>query len=240
MIYLKEFDTQEAYDAAKDGLLTPNVSLITETGEVKYLKGTTPVEHEYIDLGLPSGTLWATMNIGASSITDTGLYYQWGDTQGYAKDDHDWDNEYKWGNKVEYQFTFTKYNSTDKKNILDNEDDAAIVSWGNGWHMPTKDNFDELIDSANTTHTYVTNYLDSGVDGLLITSKTNSNSIFLPSIVDGETVWYNAYHTTILDEYFNSECVTLQFFDDGDVTTDDEFRTQPRVYPSCIRPIKDA
>ena len=240
MIYLKEFATQAAYNAAKeDGLLTPNVSLITENGGVKYLKGTTPVEHEYVDLDLPSGTLWATMNIGANSITDTGLFFQWGDTQGYTIDGHEWNyNTDKWYDSVSK--TYTKYNDIDNKMVLDSSDDATIAYWGDGWHMPTKNDFDELINSEYTTHSYVTNYLDSGVDGLLITSNSNGNSIFLPSIVDGEHIWYNAYHCINLCDYDGDCCYTLLFYYNGKVTTDDEFYTQYRCYGSCIRPVKDA
>ena len=72
MIYLKQFETQAAYDAAKDGLLTPNVSLITENGEIKYLKEAPAPTHEWVDLGLPSGTLWAKTNVGATNESDCG------------------------------------------------------------------------------------------------------------------------------------------------------------------------
>ena len=97
--------------------------------------------HDYVDLGLPSGTLWATCNVGASKASDYGLYFQWGDTQGYTagqvgygegqkKFADDW-NDYKFGASP----NFTKYTSTGA--TLDLEDDAANASMGGDWHMPT-------------------------------------------------------------------------------------------------------
>ena len=77
MIYLKEFATESAYNAAKDELLTPNVSLITENGEVKYEKEPTP-SYDWVDLGLPSGTKWRKMNVGAETETDYGDCYMYG------------------------------------------------------------------------------------------------------------------------------------------------------------------
>ena len=83
----------------------------------------------YVDLGLPSKTLWATCNIGADKPSDFGLYFQWGDTVGYAKDQIGKDKQfnlanYKWNPSGDGK-TFTKYNKTDSKNVLDLEDDAA-------------------------------------------------------------------------------------------------------------------
>ena len=136
---------------------------------------------DYVDLGLPSGTLWATMNVGASKPSDAGLYFQWGDTQGYTaaqvgtsegkkKFASDW-SDYKWysGGK------FTKY--TTKGAILELEDDAAHVNMGGDWHMPTPTQIQELLN--NTTNTWTT---QDGVNGRLFTSKSdNSKSIFIPA-----------------------------------------------------------
>lgn len=111
--------------------------------------------HEYVDLGLPSGTLWAKWNVGATSETDTGLYFQWGDTQGYTADQvgNGEGKKYFWW--ADYTFnpsgdgtTFTKYDATDEKTTLDLEDDAANVYMGGDWHMPTEEQFQELLDNT--------------------------------------------------------------------------------------------
>lgn len=131
---------------------------------------------EYVDLGLPSGTLWATMNVGASKPSDYGQYFQWGDTQGYTaaqigKDKQfNWNN-YKWGSTI----NFTKY--TNIGETLDLEDDAAHAKMGGDWHIPTPEQFQELLD--NTTSEWAT--LDD-VDGILFTSeKDTSKSVFIPA-----------------------------------------------------------
>jgi len=136
---------------------------------------------EAIDLGLPSGTKWANMNIGATSVTDYGYYFAWGETTGYTSDASD-GRSFDWSS---YKFnpsgdglTFTKYNSTDGKTVLDPEDDAATANWGSPWRMPTENEFAELINSAYTTATWTSK---NGVYGNIITSKSNGNSIFLPA-----------------------------------------------------------
>ena len=140
----------------------------------------------YVDLGLPSGTLWATMNIGATSPEDYGDYFAWGETEGYysGKTTFTSDN-YKWYKGSDK--TITKYcdNSdygyngfADNKTELDPEDDAAYVNWGSGWRMPSYAQMSELINSRYTTTEWTT---VNGVNGRKITSNTNGNSIFLPA-----------------------------------------------------------
>ena len=143
-------------------------------------------QHAYVDLGLPSGTLWATCNIGAENPEDYGDYFAWGETEGYnsGKTTFDW-STYKWCEGSEN--TMTKYctNSnygfngfTDDKTELDLEDDAAYVNWGPAWRMPSIEQCEELINSNYTTTEWTT---QNGVNGRKITSKTNGNSIFLPA-----------------------------------------------------------
>lgn len=139
--------------------------------------------HQYVDLGLPSGTLWATMNVGASKPSDAGLYFQWGDVKGYTaaqvgtgsgqkKFAPDW-SDYKQG----VYPNFTKYTTTGA--TLELEDDAVHVNMGGSWHMPTPTQIQELINTANTTSTWTT---QNGVNGRLFTSKKdNSKSIFFPA-----------------------------------------------------------
>ncbi len=150
---------------------------------------------QFVDLGLPSGTLWATCNIGANSPEEYGDYFAWGETEGY----HDgktvflwstykwcngsYDNLTKYCNDSSYgNFQWDKngryYHFTDDKYMLDLEDDAAYVNLGPAWRMPSKQQFQELINSSYTTTAWTTL---NGVYGRKITSKKNGNSIFLPA-----------------------------------------------------------
>ncbi|MBR5080979.1 MAG: protein kinase [Bacteroidales bacterium] len=137
--------------------------------------------HEYVDLGLPSGTLWATCNVGASKPEDYGNYYAWGETK--TKSVYDWET-YKYANGDDYN-KLTKYccNSengdngfTDNLTTLQAGDDPATSNWGSGWHTPSKSEWDELL--ANTTNTWTT---QNGVKGGLFTSKNNGQTFFLPA-----------------------------------------------------------
>lgn len=165
---------------------------------------------EAVDLGLPSGTKWANMNIGATSVTGYGTYFAWGETSGLTVVGHSntiaegsiktyfyWDT-YAWCKGSNN--TFTKYCPTgkqssnwwdtsgttvaaDNKTQLEFADDAARANWGGAWRMPTKDDFEELI--ANTTVSYYfgeTKY--NGANGILLTSTVSGYtdmSIFLPA-----------------------------------------------------------
>ena len=126
--------------------------------------------HEYVDLGLPSGTLWATCNVGASSPEDVGDYFAWGETA--TKDIYDW-KQYKFGILCTDVYKLTKY--CNNLTVLEPVDDAASANWGVGWRMPTAEEFDEL--HRNTTFVWTTK---NGVEGRLLTGP-NGNSIFLPA-----------------------------------------------------------
>ena len=137
--------------------------------------------YDYVDLGLPSGTLWATMNVGASKPSEFGKYFQWGDTKGYTKDQVgrsdgkkkfalDW-SDYKWGVAP----NFTKYKAYGA--TLELEDEAACANMGGDWHMPRPTQIQELID--NTTSEWTE---QDDVKGRLFTSKKEmSKSIFIPA-----------------------------------------------------------
>ena len=135
--------------------------------------------HEYVDLGLPSGTLWATCNVGANSPEEYGDYYAWAETE--PKSDYYWET-YKYC-KGSYG-TMTKYcinsdsGTVDNKTELEPSDDAATANWGSGWQMPSEEQYDELYNSSYTTTTWTTM---NGKYGRKITSKCNGNSIFLPA-----------------------------------------------------------
>ena len=129
---------------------------------------------EYVDLGLPSGNLWAKCNLGASSPEAYGDYYAWGEVepkQVYTNSNHKW---YKEGAP---SLGFTKYNNEDGKLSLEDEDDAVIQKLGNGWRTPTLADFRELTNQKLTTIEKTTL---NGVAGYQITSKRNKKSIFIP------------------------------------------------------------
>ena len=125
-------------------------------------------EVRQVDLGLPSGTIWATCNLGASSPEEYGDYYAWGETE--QKNRHSWEN-YKFGTRD----NLTKYNREDGKTILDPEDDAAHVVLGGKWHMPTKEQIEELFENTTNEHSEL-----NGVKGILFTSNINDNTLFFP------------------------------------------------------------
>ena len=156
-------------------------------------------EHEYVDLGLPSGTLWATCNVGANSPEEYGDYFAWGETS--PKTVFDWSN-YKWCNGSENSLTKYNYSSSygtvDNKMELDIEDDAAYVNWGSDWLMPTMDQRDELCGKCSWVLTKFNN-----VNGYLVTGP-NGKSIFFPQAGwgNGEIVGmgeYGNYATRALD-----------------------------------------
>lgn len=129
---------------------------------------------EYVDLGLPSGNLWAACNLGASSPEAYGDYYAWGETkpkQEYTRLNHKW---YKEGAP---SLGYTKYNNEDGKMTLEDEDDAVIQNIGNGWRTPTLADFRELTNQKLTT---IKKTKLNGVAGYQITSKKNKKSIFIP------------------------------------------------------------
>ena len=135
--------------------------------------------HDYIDLALPSGLLWAICNVGASTPEGYGNYYAWGETT--AKSTYNY-STYKYCNG-DYD-KLTKYCSnssygnngfTDNLTVLQASDDAATANWGNGWRTPTQAEWKELLN--NTTHTWIT---QNGVNGRRFTAS-NGNSLFLPA-----------------------------------------------------------
>ena len=129
---------------------------------------------EYVDLGLPSGNLWATCNLGASSPEAYGDYYAWGEVE--PKQEYTYPN-HKWYKEGAPSLGFTKYNNEDGKMTLEDEDDAVIQKLGNGWRTPTFADFRELTNQKLTTIKKTTL---NGVVGYQITSKKNKKSIFIP------------------------------------------------------------
>ena len=141
---------------------------------------------EYVDLGLPSGTMWAICNVGADKQEDSGILFQFGRVDGYAYGSH---NEFRTKDQ-NIQDTGSKYTPLTtsgevykKTDILDLEDDAAHVNMGGKWRMPTRDELEELI--IYTTCDVVT---VNGVQGIMFTSNINGNQLFIPFM---QGCWYD-------------------------------------------------
>lgn len=154
-----------------------DITFTTETN-ITFTEGTLN-GHTWVDLGLPSGTLWATCNVAAENPWEIGDYFAWGETEPESTDYYNWET-YKYG----INGRLTKYCSksedghngyTDDLTVLQPEDDAATVNWGTGWRTPTYEEFKELRD--NTTSVWTT---ENGVVGRRVTSS-NGGSIFFPS-----------------------------------------------------------
>ena len=159
--FLKVFENQNAYESQKDEVMVkPHVVLLEDTKKVIYQpkKNYDFNGHEYIDFGLPSGTLWAKYNVGATSTSASGDYFQWGNTVS-----KNLTNPYYDGT------TFTKYNEIDGKKILDLEDDPAHVHMGGDWHTPTIEQFIELLSNVpyNFDISYSTNILKTTIHMLI-------------------------------------------------------------------------
>ena len=139
MKHIKKFETTSAlntWKAAHSGV-NPYAYFCIETGTTYYQNFINNNGHDYVDLGLPSGTLWATLNIGASEVGQVGDYFAWGETS--TKSNFTWET-YAFGTSD----NLTKYNASDGKRTLDLEDDAAHVLWGGDWHIPTPAQIEEL------------------------------------------------------------------------------------------------
>ncbi len=146
--------------------------------------------HEYVDLGLPSGLLWATCNIGANYPYEFGNYYAWGETS--IKKTYSMGN-YKFndGSKI------TKYTKSDRLTVLIASDDAATVNFGGDWRMPTKEEFEELKYKCKWEKCRIeVPNREIGIRGNKVTGP-NGNSIFLP-------------YAGVLDEYSDKH-VSSQF-----------------------------
>ncbi|MCF0174668.1 MAG: hypothetical protein HUJ95_04925, partial [Bacteroidales bacterium] len=117
---------------------------------------------EAVDLGLPSGTKWASWNVGAKSETDCGSYFAWGETS--VKTNYTW-NTYKWGKQTESapDYGMTKYKSKGPS-TLEAVDDPATAAWGSKWRSPSLDEIKELLDNCDWTWT-----AKNGVNGYTVT-----------------------------------------------------------------------
>lgn len=190
--------------------------------------------HTYVNLGL--SVLWATCNIGTEKPENYGDYYAWGETS--YKLNYNW-GSYKWSDWA--PSTLTKYNNNsdygtvDNKNVLEEEDDVAHTEWSGSWRMPTKGEFDELLQ--NCTCTWIT---QNGVNGFLMTSnKANftDRSIFLPAAGyrSGSRLLYEGASGGYWSSNGSSQIAYSFIFDSGGV---DKYNSQvDRCRGLSVRPV---
>ncbi len=201
-----------------------------------------------VDMGL--SVRWASCNVGASRPEEYGDYFAWGEVSGYmdGKTDFDWSN-YRWCDGGD-MYALTKYNTatpssygpvTDNKTQLDisvnpeMNDDVARSRWGGNWRMPTKAEFEELLNPDNCDAAWGTR---NGVRGCQITSRKTGNSIFLPAagFFPGNSLGMNGYAG-----YYWSSTLEPSFPPDACYFEFNEYETKMVQYPrSCghsVRPV---
>ncbi len=174
----------------------------TGFGQFAYLYGpeiefqTKNFQEVAVDLGLPSGNLWASYNLGSSSPEEYGNYYAWGELT--PKSSYTWNN-YKWKDANNKYNTDTTSVYLSSKKIIDLEDDAANYNWGGNWHIPTREDYIELGIECEWFETQMNDILGFCVVGF------NGNSIFIPYggvIIEGNT-------PTLMGSYFYTYTSTL-------------------------------
>ena len=209
--------------------LNDNSKVTYSISQVKEVSFVESEEHEYVDLGLPSGTLWATCNIGANSPEEYGDYLAWGETT--TKSDYNWSTYFDTDNGS----SFKKYNSNGGLTELQPTDDAATANWGSDWQMPSLAQIQELCSSNTTTEWTQVN----GVNGRKITSKSNGNSIFLPAAgyriatgLDGAGS-YGYYWSRLLSASYPSNAGSL-YFGSGSIN----WSNYNRSYGRSVRPVR--
>lgn len=171
MKYLKKFSTHSDYATFTGGtdFILPNVSYCVNEDEVHY--NPYEITHEYVDFGLPSGTLWATENI--KDANGNMLYFAWGETQGYTSGQVGTDKNFSWEDyEFGTEYNLSKYTETDGKTVLEPEDDAATANWGSNWRMPTYEEFEELMNYGPYTW-------DSSRSGYSFTDGNDNELLFL-------------------------------------------------------------
>ena len=194
-----------------------------------------PEPHDYVDLGLPSGTLWATCNIGATAAEDYGDYFAWAEVQPVLV--YNW-SYYKYCNGDYNQLTryctqaIFGYNGFVDNNIsLVHSDDAATVNWGDSWSIPTDSQWEELYQE--TTNFWTT---QNGVNGRLFTAS-NGNSLFLPAGGAHTNAFNNIgekgyYWSKKLSKLFPFKAICFTFKSD-----EYELSSDFRFYNFSVRPV---
>ena len=214
-----------------------NVEDITFTERIAKPSEDDPEHFRAVDLGLPSGLLWASHNIGAKKYYDAGAFFAWGETS--PKNKYNWES-YMWGyyDSTDKKIYVNKYSSADGLTTLTPADDAAAANWGDGWRMPTKEDFEELLE--NTTAKLDHDDETHNVNGIRLTSKKNGKVIFLPCTgepgMSSMNDIYGLYWTSTLDAEADGKAV---FYGVNGATLDVcEIGKDSRCLGHIIRPVK--
>ena len=192
--------------------------------------------HKYVDLGLPSGTMWATCNVGASTPEGYGDYFAWGELT--PKQRYDWDTS-KWYNggpiiSLTKYITYYMYGFVDNKTTLDLSDDVAHGIWGGNWRMPTDAEWRELQNICTWTWTS-----RAGRHGYKVTSKKNGNSIFLPAAgcrddtsIENKGSFGHYWSSSLRDNNIDRSAKCVYFS-----PTLMEWKSSDRCYGLSVRPV---
>lgn len=231
--YFKRFENHSQYEQyiQSENYIKPNISICNNGQEVHY---NSLFVHDYVDLGLPSGTLWATENI--KDVNGNELYFAWGETIGYTAAQVGVDKNFSNIDYVFGRYSNLKYNDTDGKTILDAEDDAATVNWGADWCMPTKEQFDEIMNEDYTTIVFNVNKKEA-----VITSKLNGKSLIFTNV--GYAYQSNILATpaqywscSLYNRYKPHAYMMIFYCDDGNTQM---FNTYNSRYAGCsVRPVR--
>lgn len=193
--------------------------------------------HETVDLGLPSGTLWAAHNIGVvpndtAYYPDQGYLFAWGETQ--PKESYSWEN---------YTFAsddgVTKYTTASGLTRLEPSDDPATVIWGDMWCTPTSEQWEELFNSCDASFT-----MEGMIIGCHLTSKANGKMLYLPAVaaydgvepLSGEVVG-GYYWASQLNESDDKCAQFLFFYANGSGVDVSNSGNYSRHYGMPIRPV---
>jgi len=188
-----------------------------------------------VDLGLPSGTLWCDRNVGAKSPSDCGAFFSWGNTEPhYPKINMDWGDD---DDAFDYKFyddTYVESEGANLKGDIDLAHDAARVNMGEPWQMPTSDQFQELYDNCTWERKTV-----DGVNGYLVTSKINGNSIFFACSGSGygsswSTRGFYGYYWSA--SFLSARYVRFLYFNSGGVLPQNN---DDRYYGFAVRPVQN-
>uniref|UniRef100_UPI003FEDAAD8 hypothetical protein n=1 Tax=Alloprevotella sp. TaxID=1872471 RepID=UPI003FEDAAD8 len=191
--------------------------------------------HKFVDLGLPSGLLWATRNVGAESIYEIGNYYSWGEIE--PKNNYTL-TTYKWFDGDE----FTKYTPEDGKRELDAADDVATVKWGKKCRLPKFAEAIELVTKCKWE--WRLSYDNQSINGYLVTGP-NGNSIFLPAAGSntGSLIqWSRENGDYLLKDITqrhesNQYIEILTFWERKIDPTESSFTSSYRVWGHSVRPV---
>lgn len=179
MKHLRKFDNSSLYNGTKKTIERPYIALLNKSWISACPR------YKYVDLGLTSGTLWCTTNVGANREIECGDYYSWGEFETKSSYMSATYSLWEIDNTMEYDIDIYKYNDfydtgkiVDFLSVLEPEDDAATVNMGSHWCIPSVEQATELLNE--TDWEIVENYKNTSVNGILFKSKTNNNTMFIP------------------------------------------------------------